>query len=1011
MEGLFVGIEREDSQGVRNLSDLERKYNLSNLMKNLEIQKGELVKLENELNNTLSALIINLNGVIGNQGEVSLWFFFGVPGVSAEPENLWTTTELKDAHIGDLYYDKGTGKVYQYQTDYTWIQKDDLRLIQAMALTSSAVKEENERKIYFERPSPPFANGDWWIQENGDLWVCQITRGEGYYADNDFIASPLYNPGVNSATSNQLTIVSGAITTIRQNADSISQTVASNVQSIDDITGEINTIQENYSTLNQTAQGLSLEIGVLGGDVNTAQATANTALTNASTAQTTANTASANATTALNTLSDIASDSKLTPSEKSEVRKEWDILAGEKANIEATATSYAITTEKTAYTNAYVALGTYLNNGVAYTSGVPSWISDANLGTTTTIVGATFRTNFQTLYTARQTLLNKISLQAQTDLSTAQANLKNYVASRGENLLTNGTGLLGDATNFTGYTFDKSEAYGSAGSFTETLSITRTTDEFMPVNPDLSYRVSLFAKALKGNPSKPLTNHYMFLAMYDSDKLNISANNIMWIPNTLTTLAQDLVNGDTVVKLTNAINYKNAVGSATSQRAFIFWDYKNTGGYLYPPLTYSRNVTAYNTWSDGGVNFTTNEITLNAPWSGGAKLAGTQVSNASSGGSYSYGGLNNTAVPEAWTAYSALWSGIDLTGTNASGKFRPGTAYVKIGWLNHYGAGQTSGTVDNNKIYYSNISFGFDSADKTTVATAQTTANTASTNATTALNTLSDLASDNKLTPLEKSNVKLEWDIIVSEKTVNDTQADTFGVTTEKTNYGTAYTTLSNYITPLLANLTTTSDIVGSTFRANFKDYYDKRTLLLNAISAKAKTLADTAQASANTKAEYDQVASIETTLDGLQTSVNLNKTAIGANATLINQKVDATTYLSDKTATDTAIGNVETSVGVVSSSLSALDSKVSGYDGTVTNVKTNFIFDANGIEIGKSDSAYKMRLSNTSLEFKDGNVAVASINTGSMTITDAILNNSAKVGKHKIEKLAGDITIVRFIG
>jgi hypothetical protein len=130
-------------------------------------------------------------------------------------------------------------------------------------------------------------------------------------------------------------------------------------------------------------------------------------------------------------------------------------------------------------------------------------------------------------------------------------------------------------------------------------------------------------------------------------------------------------------------------------------------------------------------------------------------------------------------------------------------------------------------------------------ATADGKAVAAQTSATTANNLLSDIASDSKLTPDEKQATKKEWDIIVSEKTLNDSQADAFAVS--KVAYGTAYDTLSTYITTLLSNLTTTSDITGTTFRTNFKNYYDARTNLLNAIATKAKSLADTAQSTANT--------------------------------------------------------------------------------------------------------------------------------------------------------------------
>lgn len=140
----------------------------------------------------------------------------------------------------------------------------------------------------------------------------------------------------------------------------------------------------------------------------------------------------------------------------------------------------------------------------------------------------------------------------------------------------------------------------------------------------------------------------------------------------------------------------------------------------------------------------------------------------------------------------------------------------------------------------------------TDASNAQSAADDAQTDATSALSSLSDIASDDKLTPSEKQKTKLEWDVIAAEKTQLEGQATTFGITTEKTNYTNAYNTLDTYIAPLLTDLNATSDIVGTTFRTNFKDYYDKRTLLLQAITDKAKTLADNAQAKADTSVQQD---------------------------------------------------------------------------------------------------------------------------------------------------------------
>lgn len=108
-----------------------------------------------------------------------------------------------------------------------------------------------------------------------------------------------------------------------------------------------------------------------------------------------------------------------------------------------------------------------------------------------------------------------------------------------------------------------------------------------------------------------------------------------------------------------------------------------------------------------------------------------------------------------------------------------------------------------------------------------------------ALNSLTDLASDNKLTPNEKQQAKKEWDVIAVEKPKLEAEAVKYGV--DKTNYNATYNVLVNYLNPLFSNMTTTSDIVGNTFRDNFKNYYTAKQDLLNAISLALKTSADNA--------------------------------------------------------------------------------------------------------------------------------------------------------------------------
>ncbi len=117
--------------------------------------------------------------------------------------------------------------------------------------------------------------------------------------------------------------------------------------------------------------------------------------------------AQADATTALGELTDIASDNILSPVEKPKIIQDNTVILAEQTGIDAQATAYSITTEKTAYDNAVSALTAYLGTLTAPVA----W---NNVSGNTTIVGTTFRSKFSDVYTTRQTLINKIAAIAGT---------------------------------------------------------------------------------------------------------------------------------------------------------------------------------------------------------------------------------------------------------------------------------------------------------------------------------------------------------------------------------------------------------------------------------------------------------------------------------------------------------------------------------------------------------------------------------------------------------------------
>lgn len=273
-----------------------------------------------------------------------------------------------------------------------------------------------------------------------------------------------------------------------------------------------------------------------------------------------------------------------------------------------------------------------------------------------------------------------------------------YVQSRGEQLITNGTGLLGDNTNFSTFAFDGSDAYYSKGSFKESAyNVVRLNDEIMPVSVERNYTLSLAAKC---NPYVG-ARAYFGISAYDADGYSITASMHMYVAGSTTTLAADLVNGATEVLLTSAAGFLNTSPNGVHARRLTFWNYVNSYGYAYPPGTYTRNYSGSDLWADGAINYGLNKITLNAPWAGGTIPAGTSVSQGNSGGTYKYITASNVIIPATWTLYTGTVSGVDLSGTNVTTKFPPGTAGVKLLCL-------LNRDTDGGATWISNVNFSAD---------------------------------------------------------------------------------------------------------------------------------------------------------------------------------------------------------------------------------------------------------------------------------------------------------------
>lgn len=84
---------------------------------------------------TLSTYLNDLEDMV--YGAIETWYYEGEPTLNNPPANTWITVSDKNEHIGDIYFDKLTGKAYRFMLDnedYVWVQISDEDVAEALRL-------------------------------------------------------------------------------------------------------------------------------------------------------------------------------------------------------------------------------------------------------------------------------------------------------------------------------------------------------------------------------------------------------------------------------------------------------------------------------------------------------------------------------------------------------------------------------------------------------------------------------------------------------------------------------------------------------------------------------------------------------------------------------------------------------------------------------------------------------------------------------------------------------------
>lgn len=267
-----------DFKKALTAEDVIRRYNLNTLSsdrKKIKQNAETLVKTDKELKDFINITTKDIENIQSQvDGNITTWFFIGVPTIENEPANEWLTDKDKNNHLGDLYYDQDTGYAYRFaleNNNYKWLKIVDSDVTEALALANSAKDTaDSKRRVFVVLPTPPYDVGDIWIKDDKDLYRCRAKRIEGNYNAVDWVLATDYSNDDYAknveAVLNQFktTVEKDYVTNVKLETtkDSIESSVSSvttkveevsakannNETSLNNAVGEINKKFDNYAT-------------------------------------------------------------------------------------------------------------------------------------------------------------------------------------------------------------------------------------------------------------------------------------------------------------------------------------------------------------------------------------------------------------------------------------------------------------------------------------------------------------------------------------------------------------------------------------------------------------------------------------------------------------------------------------------------------------------------------------------------------------------------------------------
>lgn len=220
INGRFIKTGRIESADGTTYFDLDQSeiggrivFTQNGQEKTLEELGNEAMESKDFINNTLPGILDEIKAQLDGQIEQHFYQIdpsplSTAPGSEAGvPNSGWTDDNTKENHLGDLYYNTTSGKVWRYVkiswrpkpgyapgTFYVWQELQDSELAQAIAIANEALELGKEKnRIFTSTPVTPYDVGDLWVQgATGDIMRCKTARESGAFTSSDWEKASKY---------------------------------------------------------------------------------------------------------------------------------------------------------------------------------------------------------------------------------------------------------------------------------------------------------------------------------------------------------------------------------------------------------------------------------------------------------------------------------------------------------------------------------------------------------------------------------------------------------------------------------------------------------------------------------------------------------------------------------------------------------------------------------------------------------------------------------------------------